>query len=281
MKNLCILIALFLRAMRLLILFFLLSFVSCSRYVKTDGTYFSAEQDCLFADGKKGLLESKCTYILEGMYLREHRNVINFFERKRFYNLLHFWRNRRRYRLKVLHRGDDSLLLMPASRLARKYFDNRKTILFKTRNYFADPTNTFTKIIFHSGRCYGCCPEMHLELDYSGNLKVTNNGSSSYYGCPDSSVRQSYYGKVSFTDLDRLKRILQTSQLKTLDWPSDRRCSDAPDYNLIIYSQGRRYQFKINSACEPVISRRLTFYLDWLFRYPALKKITTAYTYEQ
>ena len=121
------------------------------------------------------------------------------------------------------------------------------------------------------------CKDTHLELDYSGNLKVTNNGN----GRTDSALNDNYYGKVSFDDLERLRRILKYSQLKTLDWPASRQCYDAPNLTLIVYQNTRRYYFKINAFCLPIVSYELTKFLNRTFYYPTLKKVDTTFVYEK
>jgi hypothetical protein len=262
--------------MRLLVLVSLF-LVSCSRYTKLEGTYFSARQDCLVLDGKSSIIESDGSGIDSHLELKQKRNRLKFKSRTLAPDKLLFRIKTYRYNFKIHYRNADSFMVSPVSRLARSYFKNRDSIVFKTKYGFADPTNTFTRIVFHSGRCFGFCPDLHLELDYSGNLKVTDNGN----GMNDTLKNDNYYGKVSPGDLQRLKNILKYSQLKTLKWPAERRCTDMPEYTLIVYQNEKRYYFKMNSACLPIVSYELTRFLRGLFKYETLKKTDTTFTYER
>ncbi|MGG9961167.1 hypothetical protein [Ferruginibacter sp. SUN106] len=266
--------------MRLLSIIFLLLLISCSKYTKLDGTYFSTQQDCFIIDDKDGVIENKRDYIEDNLVLKQKNTKLKF--RSRSYGLMRriFKRNISKYTFKILYKTEDSFMVSPKSKLARKYFKNRDSILFKTRYQFADQANYFTKIIYHSSHCFGCCKDLYLELDYSGNLKVTDNGSGKR-GCTDSVLNDNYFGKVSYDDLERLKNILKYSQLKTLEWPKERNCFDAPDITLILYQNDKRYYFKENQPCIPIVSWQLTNFLGRLFRYSTLQKIDTTWKYEQ
>ncbi len=262
--------------MRLLILVSIF-IVSCSRYTKLEGNYFSAQQDCLVLDGKSSLMENNETTIKDRLLLKQKRNKLKFKSQTWVPGRLLFRTRTERYNYRIHYRNADSFMVSPVSRLSRSFFKDRDSIVFKTKYGFADPTNTFTRIIFHSGRCNGYCNDLHLELDYSGNLKVTDNGN----GLTDTLKNDNYYGKLSPGDLQGLKNILKYSQLKTLRWPAERKCYDMPVYTLIVYQNGKRYYFKMNSACLPIVSRELTRYLNRLFRHETLKKTDTTFTYEQ
>jgi hypothetical protein len=267
--------------MKLLSIIFLLLLASCSKYTKLDGTYFSNQQDCFIIDDKDGVIENKRDYIEDNLVLKQKNTKLRF--RSKSHGLLRqiFKRNVSKYKFKILYKTEDSFMVSPKSKLAKKYFNKRDSIVFKTKYQFSDQTNYFTKIIYHSSHCYGCCNDINLELDYSGNLKVTDNGRGWVRGCPDSVLNNNYFGKVSYDDLERLKNILKYSQLKTLEWPENRQCSDAPTLTLIIYQNDKRYYFKINKVCLPIVSYELIGFLNRLFRYEALKKIDTKFTYER
>jgi hypothetical protein len=227
-------------------------------------------------DGKEGVIENKQDYIIDNLALKQKNNKLKFnYSRRRL-----FIKNVHKYYFKMLYKTEDRFMVSPSSRQAKKYFNKRDSIIFKTKYHFADQTNSFTKIIFHSGRCFGWCDDLHLELDYSGNLRVTNNG----HGVPGSvgnNRNDNYFGKVSYYDLERLKHILKYSQLKTLEWPESRRCFDAPDITLILYQHDVRYYFKLNGPCVPIVSWQLTRFLSRLFKYETLTKVDTTFTYEK
>lgn len=267
--------------MKLLLPFFLLLHVSCSKFTRLDGTYFSKQQDCFILDGKDGLIENKKEYIQGNLILKQKKYKLKF--RSKSHGLVRriFNNNISKYTFRVLFKTEDSFMVSPKSKLAKKYYNNRDSIIFKTKYQFADQTNYFTKIIYHSSHCYGCCSDLHLELDYSGNLKVTDNGKGWTRGCPDSILNNNYFGKVSYWDLERLKNILKYSQLKTLEWPQNRVCVDAPDLTLILYQNDNRYYFKLNAPCVPVISHDLIRFLNRLFNYEKLKKSEETFSYER
>ena len=257
-----------------------LLFLSCSRFTPIEGTYFSSQQDCFVLDGKTGLIENKQDYIKDELFLKQTNTRLKFREVSYSPGRLLFKRNVYKYHFKILKNTADSFMVSPHSKLAKSYFKKRDSIVFKTKYAFADQANSFTKIIYHSSRCFGCCKDLHLELDYSGNLKVTDNGSG-LGGCMDSVLNDNYFGKVSYDDLERLKNIIKYAQLKTLEWPKSRNCHDAPDLTLILYQNEKRYYFKLNAPCVPIVSRQLTGFLNRLFRYHTLKKVDTTFTYER
>jgi hypothetical protein len=258
----------------------LILFCSCSKYTKLDGTYYSKSQDCFIIDDKEGVIENKDDYIIDRLILKQKNFKLKFYSKsnvflKRLLNI-----KDSKYKFRVLYKTEDSFMVSPKSKMAIKYFNKRDSIVFKTKYKFEDRTNYFTKIIYHSSHCFGCCKDLQLELDYSGNLKVTDKGSGWMSGCRDSLLNDNFYGKVSYEDLERLKVILSHSQLKTLEWPK-RNCFDAPDITLILYQNDKRFYFKENQPCIPIISWELSNYLRRLFHYASLKKVEKNWEYEQ
>ncbi len=267
--------------MRFYTVVLLICLSGCSRYTIEDGTYFTGSQDCMIVDGKQGLLEYKCGYVEDNLIVKQSRYKIIF--RKKAYQsrILPFLVKWHRYKFRILDKTPTTFSAEPATKRTKKYFERSAKIEFKLRKEFADETNYFTRIIYHSSHCYGCCSDLHLELDYSGNLKVTDNGRGWMKGCEDSILNDNYFGKVSYDDMGRLKNILKYSQLKTLEWPETRACVDAPDITMIIYQNEKRYYFKINQPCLPVVSWQLTGFLNRLFRYESLKRMDTTFVYER
>ena len=250
---------------------------SCSTSSKVIGTYFSANQDCLSLDQERGLIEAKEIGILDGHKVIQSKNKLKFFlvSRRPF----PFKRRYDKYYFRWLEKKGDSVMIAPISKKADTFFHNKRYIIFTTKEHFADPTNYFTKIVFHSGRCFGACDDLHLQLDYSGNLKVTNNGNTR----TDSTRNDNYYGKISYEDLYRLRIILQNSRLKTLEWPNPRiiQTFDAGDITLILYQYEKHYYFRQDAASVPLVSWELVGFLRSLFTYPTLHKVDTTFTYEK
>lgn len=113
---------------------------------------------------------------MRGLKLKQTRTKLKFSHATLSLGRILFRKHVYKYHFKLLSKTDDEFKVSPISRLAKEYFDNRIILTFKTKYKFADPTNYFTKIYFYRSRCLGLCNELHLELDYSGNLKVTDNG---------------------------------------------------------------------------------------------------------
>ncbi|RYD97030.1 MAG: hypothetical protein EOP50_06090 [Sphingobacteriales bacterium] len=266
--------------MRVLLFLALLLLPGCARINRLDGTYLSPQQDALVVNGRESLMENHASYFERDLRFRQHQHQLTF--RDVSYRRIGFLRLPRstRYRFRILGNSDDSLLLSPASRAARRYFQGRDSIVFKPRYAYADRQATFTKIIFHSGRCFGYCHDLHLELDASGNLKVTDNGHGRP-GMPGMQLNNNYRAKLSSGDLERLHTILRTAQLTTLQWPVTRRCFDAPDLTLIIYRNDQCTYLRINAPCEPIVSRPLTRFLYGLFHYPDLQAVDSTFVYER
>lgn len=261
--------------MRLLLLL-LLFVTACKPYEELSGTYFSDKQDALYIDDDNSVIENKSDYLIGNfgyLWVKQSRKRIKFKDYKGFSLLKKAAKN---YTFRYVVLDENSFAAYPRSKSAKEYFNGREFIIFKTKYLFSDNTNSFDKIYFHSSRCFGLCNELHLELDYSGNLKVTDNGN----GRDDSAKNENFYGKVSFNDMERLNRILKYSQLKTLEWPA-RSCFDAPDITLIVCQGEKRYYFKENLPCIPIVSWELTNFLNKLFCYESLKKVDTTFRYEQ
>jgi hypothetical protein len=158
-----------------------------------DGTYFSKQQDAFILDDKEGVIENKDDYILDNLVLKQTKAKLKFrritFSPGRWI----FKKNTCKYYFKLRYKTEDSFMVSPVSKLSKKYYAKRDSIIFKTKYQFANQTNYFTKVIYHSSHCFGCCKDLFLEPDYSGNLKVTNNGSG-YLGCKDFILNENYFG---------------------------------------------------------------------------------------
>lgn len=249
---------------------------SCARFKKLDGNYYSNQQDCLSFDYNTGAIETKDSGVFKGLQLKQRPNKLKFRE-VRYSGRGMFRRRTERYNFKLVYKSGDSIITTPVSALAKKLFKNRKDIVFKSKYLFADKTNYFDRIIFHSSRCFGICNDLYMELDRAGNLKVTNKGNDRI---DSGKVNLNYRGKVSYYDIQRLNEILSYSQLKTLEWP-DRKCFDAPEYTVILYQNDRRYYFHGSSVCIPIVSYELTNYLFRFFCYDNLREVKETFEYER
>lgn len=257
---------------------FLLCLTSCSASHEIEGFYYSGNQDCLVLKGKQSAVESRESDKLEDLNIKQTRNKLKFIGPT--YRFLFFKRALYKVKFSILERKEDSFMVAPISKTARELFNNKPYIIFTTKYHFGDQTNYFTRLQFHSSRCYGFCHDRVLALDYSGNLKVTDRGDG-MSGSPDSALDQNFLGKLSYGDLENLRTILKYSRLKTLDWPANRRCYDAPVFTLTLHQYDTTYYFNISSLCEPFVSYDLTFFLSHLFQHPSLQQVDTAWTYEK
>ena len=258
----------------------ILFLASCSTSPKVTGTYYSENQDCLSLGKESDIIEAREKGILDGHKVKQSKNKLKFYLVSS--RLLTLRRRYDKYYFRWIEKKGDSIIIAPISKKADTFFHNRRYILFTTKEHFSDPTNYFTKIIFHSSRCFGFCNDFYLQLDYSGNLKVTNNGDG-VTGSQDSARNDNYFGKVSYEDLYKLRTILQYSRLKTLEWPNPRpiQTHDAPTITLILYQYEKRYYFRQDYFSTPIVSRPLIGFLRYLLTYPTLHKVDTTFAYEK
>jgi hypothetical protein len=159
---------------RSIITFLLLCLASCSAYEKLEGTYYTDYQDCLILDGKdNSLLESHRNGIDEISQFKQTRNKLKFIGAT--HGWLFFRKATARYTFRILEEKEDSFMIAPISSDARKFFSNKPYLIFTTKYHFADQTNYFTRLQFHSTQCFGCCHDLHLTLDY---LPIISTGYS-------------------------------------------------------------------------------------------------------
>lgn len=214
----------------------LIVLTSCSSYQKIDGTYFSKTQDALIVNEKNGALETPDHSILDNLRVKQNRRKIKL-KSISSYKWFFLWRNVvDRYTFKILQAKDDEYLLYPSSKKAKEYFSSRTPILFKSKYSYKDKVIALQKIVLHSSKCFGCCDDYSMEIDNSGNVKMTNRGC----GQPehDSLVIGNYTGQISKEEMSKLNLAMQLSQLNKVFWP-DRMCCDFPMRTLTIYFNGK------------------------------------------
>jgi len=164
-----------------------------------------------------------------------------------------------RYDLLIIGKTDSSLTVRPISKLSMKFFNNRTDLKFIKQEYNKDKTIIFEKIIYHTTFCFGSCPTIDLEIDNDKYIYLSgkfHEGDSEYK--IDSLKSGQFKGKLTERLYNELIAILQTTNLRTLEFP-EKIGEDAPVTTLIIYFNGQRKYFK--SMFPPTIADRLIKFL--------------------
>lgn len=247
-------------------------FSSCASYTGMSGVYYTDKQDAIVIEDKKGLIEVFGKAPLERLSVKQKRGKLRFKSvAKGRIPIIQYHSDR--YRFKVLSDQDDVFKLSPTSRLSKAYFDNWDTIVFKSKYSFIDKNIQWDRIIYHSSRCYGMCPDFSIEIDKAGVIKLTNRGS----GENGVNLNDNYIGKLTDTQMERLQRILSLSQLNTVKW-APRLCCDAPKSTIIIFFNQKCV--RLHSMWTPVVSWDLVRFLSSQFKNSSLQKIDITFQYE-
>lgn len=143
---------------------------------------------------------------------------------------------------------DSKLILIPTSKLSKKFFKNKQQIVFTKQEFNVDSSMSFEKLVYRTTSCYGNCSIINLELDKNKNIYIHRELLN------DKINSGNFVGTLSEEDYNRVNNILKTSNLKTWSFP-EKDGSDAPTTTLIIYYNGKRKYFK--SMFPPTISRQL------------------------
>lgn len=247
--------------------------ISCTpKYL--DGLYLTPQQDGLYADGKKGGIDSDESGSDNYLVLKERRYHLKM---KTVYSkgFLKIWRrNKRSYLFRFVYKTADSFMVRPASKAARQFFGNRDSLAFKAKAYYNDPTFYFKRLVFHSSTCFGTCHELHMSVDRLGNIRLRDNGSRTDTGC-----NKNFTGKLAPENLDRLHKILRRSQIATLHWPGAD-CCDLPLKNLrIYYNDTCNYQ---QAMFIPYVSDELIWFLyTFVADYNILKQVPETLEFEE
>jgi hypothetical protein len=183
-----------------------------------------------------------------------------------------------RYDLLVLSVTDSTMSVTPCSKLSKSFFGNRHKLNFTRKEYNRDRSIVFEKIIYHTTSCYGTCPTIDLEIDSNRNIYL----SGSFYDSTsmfkkDTAASGNFTGRLNETQYNRLISILQTCNLKTLEFP-ERMGADAPVTTLIIYYNGQRKYLK--SMFPPSIAEELIEFLYMINQNTKLTKTKEKRTIE-
>ena len=114
------------------------------------------------------------------------------------------------------------------SRLNPGPFLKEEQLVFYNRGELISRVN-FNKITFHASTCFGTCPSMSVEVNRDGTVYYQGR---IYTG----EFKGNFIGKLSAKDFYELRKIVNRSQLKSLDqkWKQKSRPNDTPRYNYIV-----------------------------------------------
>jgi hypothetical protein len=246
---------------------------SCKPFPKMSGTYFTGRQDAIVVDDQFGILETYENGALENLRFKQTRNRIKFKSVSKG-RIPILQRHVEKYRFKVLSDLNDEFLLSPSSAKSKSFFENRDSILFRSKFQFRDNTINWTKIIFHSSHCFGLCPDYSVEIEKNGRIRLTNHGGG--MGMPV--LNDNYTSMLSGSERTALENIITYSQLHTLKWKT-RLCCDAPVITIIIYFNQKCIY--LESMWPPVVSASLIRFLSRQFYNRSLQKVDTTFSYER
>ncbi|MEI9945886.1 MAG: DUF6438 domain-containing protein [Chitinophagaceae bacterium] len=135
----------------------------------------------------------------------------------------------------------------------------------------------FEKIIFHSSRCYGSCPQIDFQVDSTRNIFINRKYFKSKSE-EDKSKSGSFKGVLDIDTYNDLLQILEKSDYTNLKFP-DITCCDGVITTIIIYSNNKRTYLK--SMTPPKESSALIAFLHKLGTESELTKISDAITLEE
>ena len=136
------------------------------------------------------------------------------------------------------------------------------TIVLSSCKAQTKDTINLSKIIFHSSRCNGDCPQYDLEIDSNKQIFVNRE----YFKDKDEIKTQysgQFHGVLIQDDYNKLLRLLQNCNLDTLQFPNIE-CCDAVITTIIVYYKGQRKYLK--SMETPTITNNLIVFLKAISR---------------
>lgn len=171
---------------------------------------------------------------------------------------------------------DRTLVLVPVSKLAEKFFGSRRPIIVKRQELTVDSTIRFETLAFSSGPCYGTCPTFEFEVDSRGQVKL--HVLKAHYRHLEDSLdvaAQGYFvGQLPDSLRYRLVNALQTCYLRR--WLiKSKLCCDAPQQSLTVYFSGQQQMF--NTQFPPIAVTKLVDVLYEIYEACPRKRVTTPF----
>lgn len=172
-----------------------------------------------------------------------------------------------------------TLVLVPVSQLAEKFFGNRRPIVVNRQELTVDSTIHFEKLAFASGPCYGTCPTYEFGVDSSGRFRL--HVLKAHYRYQEDSIdvaAQGYFvGQLSDSLRYRLINALQTCYLR--QWAIESKlCCDAPQQSLTVYFNGQQQTF--NTQFPPLVVEKLVDVLHTIYATCPRQRVKTPFVIE-
>jgi molecular chaperone DnaK (HSP70) len=83
-----------------------------------------------------------------------------------------------------------------------------------------DSSGKFEKLVFHSSRCYGTCPEIHFQIDRNGIMMLNRQ----FYQSKSESDTSKSGNFKGFLTKEQFKKLLTEAVLHTKDYKFLKRC---------------------------------------------------------
>ena len=105
----------------------------------------------------------------------------------------------------------------------------------------SNTASTFEKIVYHSSRCFGSCPQIDLQVSSNREILVHRELFTGKNPAPTGSGN--FKGTLSQADYDELMKVLTESDYKNLKFPAVY-CCDGVIVTIIVYDKGERTYLK-------------------------------------
>ncbi|MDY7393835.1 DUF6438 domain-containing protein [Aureibaculum sp. 2210JD6-5] len=166
-----------------------------------------------------------------------------------------------KFRIKEINKN--RLVIVPVTEKEQANFNKldvnaltkEKQYIFYNRGKLLDKVN-FKKLTFHSSTCFGTCPSMSVQIDIDGTVY--------YRGKNYTEAQGDFIGKLSKEGIYELKKILNRSQLYSIDknWEQKSKRNDTPRYTYIVETfDGDKIEINTNDQ-HPVLDKLSDFLLN-------------------
>lgn len=252
--------------LKFILLIFILAFnqIDAQENEKLYGTWISKNNDVLTIKGEHYNFNVMSTISRESqLKIKIQKDTLRFYSvytsSRENFKVEHL----EKYDFKIENIDKAFLILRPLDSLSQNFFNTKESIKFVKQEYNIDKSINFEKVIFHSTRCYGTCPIIALEIDKDRNIYLDIKHYS------DSSKNGQFEGKLTQKEYNSLLKILETSNIKSWEFP-EIMGADAPIRTIILYYNGIRKYFK--SMFPPTVSYELIGFLRNITDSPQLIK---------
>jgi len=245
----------------LLLTLFLVSNLSFSQIEKLKGNWISEDNEMISLIenlDKKYALTSKTRN--DDFYLEIISDTLSF--QSRYYTSDDDYKKMitDKYDLKIIELNDSLLIIKPASKFSKNFFNSENIIIFKNQEYITDKTFKFEKLVFHTSACFGSCPEINFMIDSLRNIKINANYFIDSYGSKiDKEKSGNFIGKLDKKTFNELTDLLIKAKISTINITDDSLCCDGTIKTIIVYHNGKRNY--IETMFAPRILGELILYL--------------------